>query len=149
MYHRSHFVEEISSPDVALSRPGTYPNKRRRPPENEENREAPMALTTTGEGKERKHDPLQRIFPILTHRDGNLKELNEKKVLQSSVTDVSRRTRQTRGRNILQYSQKSRDDKQSPYTESHTGNQKRLEDHETPTKNIFNYIHPRPPHSNT
>ena len=59
----SHFVEEISSPDVALSRPGTYPNKRRRPPENEENREAPMALTTTGEGKERKHDPLQRIFP--------------------------------------------------------------------------------------
>ena len=78
MCRPSHFVEEISSPDVALSRPGTYPNKRRRPPENEENREAPMTLTTTGEGKERKHDPLQRIFPILKHRDGNLKELNEK-----------------------------------------------------------------------
>ena len=103
-----------------------------------------MALTTTGEGKERKHDPLQRIFPILTHRDGNLKELNEKEVLQSSVTDVSRRTRQTRGRNLLQYSQKSRDDKQSPYNESQTGNQKRLEDHEIPTKTYLT-IYPPPP----
>ena len=66
MCRRSHVVEEISSPDVALSRPGTYPSKKNDPQKTTEiltNREAPMTLTTTGEGKERKHDPLQRIFP--------------------------------------------------------------------------------------
>ena len=29
--HRSHFVEGISNPDVALSRPGTYPNGKNDP----------------------------------------------------------------------------------------------------------------------
>ena len=43
MCRRSHFVEEISSPDVALSRPGTYPNKRRRPPENDGNPKKPRS----------------------------------------------------------------------------------------------------------
>ena len=65
MCRRSHVVEEISSPDVALSRPGTYPNKENDPQKTTEiltNREAPTTLTATVGGKERKHDPLQRIF---------------------------------------------------------------------------------------
>ena len=63
---RHSHVEEISSPDVALGRPGTYPNKENDPQKTTKvptNQEAPITLTTTGEGKERKHDPLQRIFP--------------------------------------------------------------------------------------
>ena len=76
MCRRSHVVEEISSPDVALSRPGTYSNRKndlQKTTEILKNREAPMTLTTVRPvgGKEREKWPPPADFSYLKSCDGN------------------------------------------------------------------------------